>query len=72
MEQRRLLAAYGNDLTYGYNSDGIMAEKTVSGVLHRYYLEGDRIHKETYGNNVFWYYYEAGGLLFLSLELTDC
>lgn len=41
----RLLGAYGN-VSYGYNSDGIRVEKTVNGVLHKYCLEGDRIHKE--------------------------
>ena len=39
------------NVTYKYNSDGIRYEKTVNGVVHKYYLNGSTITAETIVDN---------------------
>ena len=38
--------------TYTYNANGIRTSKTINGVKHTYVLDGTKILKETWGNNV--------------------
>ena len=65
----RNLVKYGA-VSYAYNASGIRQEKTANGVVHKYYLEGTRIHKETYGNNTLWYYYDQTGITGLEYNGT--
>ncbi len=51
-----------NEVSFAYNASGIRQEKTANTVVHKYHLEGTRIHKETYGNNTLWYYYDQTGI----------
>jgi RHS repeat-associated protein len=61
-ERGRNLTEYGSH-KYRYNAAGIRQEKeTAAGVLHKYYTEGNRIHKEIRGNNTLWYLYDATGI----------
>lgn len=46
---------------YTYNDDGIRTSKTVNGVEHKYYLSGDRIIAEEWGNELLVYVYDASG-----------
>ena len=59
----RNLSKYGNH-TYRYNASGVRLEKiTAGGVVHKYWVEGDRIHRESRNNaEVLWYSYDATGL----------
>lgn len=50
-EKARQLKSF-DDHTYTYNAAGIRTSKTVSGVKHTYLLEGTRILKESWGENV--------------------
>ena len=65
----RNLVKYGA-VSYAYNASGIRQEKTANGVVHKYHLEGTRIHKETYGNNTLWYYYDQTGVTGLEYNGT--
>ncbi len=65
----RNLVKYGA-VSYAYNASGIRQEKTANGVVHKYHLEGTRIHKETYGNNTLWYYYDQTGITGLEYNGT--
>ena len=47
---RQLKSFDGN--TYTYNANGIRTSKTVNGVKHTYILEGTKICRETWGDNV--------------------
>ena len=47
---RQLKSFDGN--TYTYNANGIRTSKTVDGVKHTYTLEGTKILRETWGDNV--------------------
>ncbi len=59
----RQLSAYGSN-TYKYDANGIRLEKkTASGVTHKYWTEGERIHREYRSNGeTLWYYYDASGI----------
>ena len=48
--------------TYKYNDQGIRTEKVVNGVVHKYYLQGEQIIAERYGNNLIKFYYDTTGV----------
>ena len=48
--------------TYKYNDQGIRTEKVVNGVVHKYYLQGEQIIAERYGNNLIKFYYDSTGV----------
>lgn len=52
----------GIQYSYKYNDQGIRTEKVVNGVTHRYYLQGEKIIAEKYGNNLIKFYYDATGV----------
>ena len=62
------------NVTYKYNSDGIRYEKTVNGVVHKYYLNGSTITAETIvnGDDVTYieYFYDTLGAHSFSLNGT--
>ena len=47
--------------TYAYNDEGMRTSKTVSGVEHKYQLNGTRIVSETWGNHTIFYVYDENG-----------
>lgn len=49
-EKGRQLKSFDNN-SYTYNANGIRTSKTVNGVKHTYILDGNKILKETWGNN---------------------
>ena len=57
----KCLTKYGAHV-YRYNASGIRIEKISLGVTHKYWVEGERIHRELWGNRAIWYYYDATGL----------
>ena len=50
-EKGRQLKSFGGN-TYTYNANGIRTSKTVNGVKHTYLLDGTKILRETWGDNV--------------------
>ena len=50
-EKGRQLKSFDNN-SYTYNANGIRTSKTVNGVKHTYTLDGTKILRETWGNNV--------------------
>ena len=50
-EKGRQLKSFDSN-TYTYNANGIRTSKTINGVKHSYVLDGTKILKETWGNNV--------------------
>ena len=50
-EKGRQLKSFDTN-TYTYNANGIRTSKTINGVKHSYVLDGTKILKETWGNNV--------------------
>ncbi len=50
-EKARQLRSFDSNI-YTYNANGIRTSKTVDGVKHTYTLEGTKILKETWNNNV--------------------
>ena len=50
-EKGRQLKSFDN-ITYTYNANGIRTSKTVNGVKHTYTLDGAKILRETWGDNV--------------------
>lgn len=52
----------GRQYTYRYNDQGIRTEKVVNGVVHKYYLQGEQIIAERYGNNLIKFYYDTTGV----------
>jgi RHS repeat-associated protein len=49
-----------NIIAYQYNDEGIRTQKTVNGVVHKYFLDGDKVIQEQIGtNDVIWYYYDS-------------
>ena len=62
------------NVTYKYNSDGIRYEKTVNGVVHKYYLNGSTITAETIVDNgnvtYIEYFYDTLGAHSFSLNGT--
>ena len=56
-EKGRQLKSYDSN-TYTYNANGIRTSKTVGGVKHTYTLDGTKILRETWGNNVLIPFYD--------------
>ena len=50
-EKGRQLKSFDNNI-YTYNANGIRTSKTINGIKHSYVLDGTKILKETWGNNV--------------------
>ena len=50
-EKGRQLKSFDTN-TYTYNANGIRTSKTINGIKHSYVLDGTKILKETWGNNV--------------------
>ena len=50
-EKGRQLKSFDSN-TYTYNANGIRTSKTINGIKHSYVLDGTKILKETWGNNV--------------------
>ena len=50
-EKGRQLKSFGGN-SYTYNANGIRTSKTVNGIVHNYTLEGTKILKEVWGNNI--------------------
>ena len=50
-EKGRQLKSFDSN-TYTYNANGIRTSKTVEGVTHHYTLDGTKILRETWGNNI--------------------
>lgn len=48
-------------VTNTYDVDGLRETKTVNGVKHTYTYLGEKLARETYGNNVIDYFYDADG-----------
>ena len=63
--------ADGTTYTYKYNDQGIRTEKVVDGVVHKYYLQGEQIIAEKYGNNFLKFCYDATGVCGFSYNGTD-
>ena len=61
---RRLTSAYrgGKTYTFVYNSDGLRTEKTVNGVVHKYYYSGNQLLAEEWGEHLIIFLYDANGL----------
>ena len=57
--------------TYKYNDQGIRTEKVVNGVVHKYYLQGEQIIAERYGNNLIKFYYDTTGVCGFNYNGTD-
>ena len=53
----------GKAIAYKYNDSGIRTEKTVNGVLTKYYLQGDKVTLEESGSDKIYYTYDATGHL---------
>ena len=63
--------ATGIQYTYKYNDQGIRTEKVVDGVVHKYYLHGEQIIAERYGNNLIKFYYDTTGVCGFNYNGTD-
>ena len=61
----------GKRYTYKYNDQGIRTEKVVNGVVHKYYLQGEQIIAERYGNNLIKFYYDTTGVCGFNYNDTD-
>ena len=61
----------GKRYTYKYNDQGIRTEKVVNGVAHSYYLQGEQIIAERYGNNLIKFYYDTTGVCGFNYNGTD-
>ena len=48
-------------MSFTYNSDGIRTSKTVNGVKHTYYLNGNLIMAEQWGDKLLVYLYDVSG-----------
>ena len=60
---RRLTTATSADtsISYTYDLNGLRKSKTVNGVEHTYYYAGGKLLRETYGNVVLDFAYDASG-----------
>ena len=47
---------------YKYNDQGVRTEKIVDGVVHKYYLQGEKIIAERIGDDLLTFYYDATGV----------
>lgn len=63
--------ATGNYYTYKYNYQGIRTEKIVNGVTHRYYLQGEQIIADRFGENTLIFYYDSTGVCGFNYNGTD-
>ena len=52
-----------NSYTFVYNSDGLRVQKTVNGVVHKYYYSGTQLLAEEWGNNLIIFLYDANGAI---------
>ena len=50
-----------NSVTYGYDDTGLRISKTVNGVEHKYYYDGDLLIYEEYGDDMLIYIYDENG-----------
>ena len=50
-----------NTLSFAYNADGLRTSKTVNGVVHNYYYADGKLVRETYGDTVLDFFYDASG-----------
>jgi RHS repeat-associated protein len=68
---RQLAAISGNgkNITYKYNDFGIRTEKTVNGVVCKYYLDRDKVVNETNGTDNLYYTYDSSDNL-VSMNLN--
>ena len=57
--------------TYIYNDQGIRISKFVNDVMHTYYLQGEQIIAEIYGNNFLKFYYDSTGICGFNYNGTD-
>ena len=57
--------------TYIYNDQGIRTVKFVNDVMHTYYLQGEQIIAEMYGNNFLKFYYDSTGICGFNYNGTD-
>ena len=57
-EKGRQLKSFDN-ITYTYNANGIRTSKTVGGVLHTYTLDGTKLLRETWNNEVLEFLYDS-------------
>ena len=60
---RQLITATkgSNSYAFVYNPDGLRVQKTVNGVVHKYYYSGDQLLAEEWGNNLIIFLYDANG-----------
>jgi RHS repeat-associated protein len=59
-----------NSISYQYNDEGIRTQKTVNGVVHKYFLDGAKVIQEQIGtSDVIWYYYDSSDNL-IGFELN--
>ena len=60
---RRLATAVkgANSVTYGYDDTGLRISKTVNGVEHKYYYDGNLLIYEEYGDDMLIYIYDENG-----------
>lgn len=49
------------NIAYKYNDSGIRTEKTVNGVITKYYLNGSKVIYEKTGDNITYYIYDENG-----------
>ena len=61
----------GRQYTYKYNDQGIRTEKIVDGVVHKYYLQGDKIIAERIGDDLLTVYYDSTGVCGFNYNGTD-
>ena len=61
----------GKRYTYKYNDQGIRTVKVVNGVVHKYYLQGEQIIAERYGNKLIKFYYDGTGVCGFNYNGTD-
>ena len=57
--------------TYIYNDQGIRTEKIINDVSHKYYLQGEQIIAERYGNKLIKFYYDGTGVCGFNYNGTD-
>ena len=57
--------------TYMYNDQGIRTFKFVNDVMHTYYLQGEQIIAEKYGNRFIKFYYDGTGICGFNFNGTD-
>lgn len=67
--QLKSIVGNGKNISYKYNDAGIRTEKTVDGVLTRYYLDGDKvIFEDTVTDNIYYTYDSSDNLVSMNLN----